>query len=244
MSYLLTIRGLTKSFGQTRALKDVSVSIEPGKVYTVLGENGSGKSTFVKVLSGIISADSGEISVNDRTIRPSGPADMIAEGVSVVLQEVLIAGNRTGIENVLIGQDGLWAFDQSAQERRGLVEGWIKKLSTRDIDLDCPASELPLNEQQILVVARGFASKPRILILDEITAALDLADRDKVFEAIRAFCKDGGSVIFVSHRMPEIMELSDVVLIMHNGSNTAQLRDADINPDTLLSHLTMERENA
>jgi ribose transport system ATP-binding protein len=243
MSHLLTTHRLSKSFGQTRALHDVSISIEPGRVYTVLGENGSGKSTLVKVLSGIIPADSGEISVGGKTIKPSGPADMIAEGISVVLQEVLIAGNRSGRENVLIGQDGLWSYRQKRRERRALVDGWIKTLSTRTIDLDCPASELPLNEQQILVVARGFAAHPRILILDEITAALDLADRDKVFAAIRAFCKDGGSVIFVSHRMPEIMELSDVVFIMHNGANTAQLTGADINPDTLLAHLTMEREN-
>nr|WP_319385593.1 ATP-binding cassette domain-containing protein [uncultured Roseibium sp.] len=244
MTGYLTTRGLTKSFGQTRALRDVSVTIEPGKVYAILGENGSGKSTLVKVLSGIIPADSGEITVADRTIAPACPTDMTERGVSVVLQEVLIAGNRSGIENVLIGQDSLWSFCGTSSQRRAAVEFWIDRLSTRPIDLDCPAGELPLNEQQVLVIARAFIASPKVLILDEITAALDLADRDKVFDAIRAFCNDGGGVVFVSHRMPEIMELSDVVFIMHNGANTAQLSGQDINPKTLLAHLTQEAVHA
>ena len=240
MSAILSTQGLTKSFGQTRALIDVSISVEPGNIYTILGENGSGKSTLVKTLSGIIPADSGTITVAGKAVQPTGPADMISRGISVVLQEVLIAANRNGVENVLIGQDGLFAFRHGRRERRELVENWISRLSTRRIDLDCPAGELPLNEQQVLVIARGFAVGPRILILDEITAALDLSDRDKVFDAIRAFCAEGGAVIFVSHRMPEIIELSDTVFIMHNGANTAQVSGADINPKTLLSKLTQE----
>lgn len=238
MTEYLRTRGLTKSFGQTRALCNVSVTIEPGKVHTILGENGSGKSTLVKVLAGIIAADSGTISVAGKTIAPTCPADMVEHGVSVVLQEVLVAGNRSGFENVLIGQDSLWSFCGTSAQRRAAVELWIDRLSTRSIDLHCPAGDLPLNEQQVLVIARGFIASPRVLILDEITAALDLADRDKVFDAIRAFCNDGGAVVFVSHRMPEIMELSDVVFIMHNGANTARLSGDDINPKTLLAHLT------
>ncbi len=222
----------------------MSISIEPGKVHTVLGENGSGKSTLVKVLAGIIPADSGEVAVAGEIVQPSGPADMIARGISVVLQEVLIAGNRSVLENILIGQDSLYSFRHRRRARRRLVENWISNLSTRSIDLDCPAGELPLNEQQVAVIARGFAAGPRVLILDEITAALDLADRNKVFDTIRAFCADGGAVIFVSHRMPEIIELSDTVFIMHNGANTAQLSGADINAETLLSHLTQEVANA
>ncbi|WP_419913848.1 ATP-binding cassette domain-containing protein [Hoeflea sp.] len=240
MTSLLTARGLTKSFGETRALRNVSIDVEPGKVYTVLGENGSGKSTLVKTLSGILLADSGQIEIDGKTIRRRSPADMIARGISVVLQEVLIAGNRSGIDNVLVGRDGFWSYRNTPAQKRSVVEGWVGKLSTRPIDIACPASELPLNQQQVLVVARGFAAQPRILILDEVTAALDLADRDRVFGMIRAFCGEGGAVIFVSHRMPEIVELSDVVFVMHNGAKTAQLSGTDINPQTLLAHLTQE----
>ncbi len=240
MQPFLTTQKLCKSFGQTRAVHEVSISVEPGKVYTVLGENGSGKSTLVKMLAGIVPADSGGISVNGNLQPATSPAAFCALGINVVLQEVLIAANRTALENVLIGRDGLWAFKQKPQQRRDEVKAWVDRLSTRQIALDQLAGDLPLNEQQVLVVARGFAARPKVLILDEVTAALDLADREKVFDAIRAFCAEGGAVIFVSHRMPEIMELSDVVLIMHNGENTAQLTGADINPKTLLAHLTQE----
>ena len=240
MPPLLSTRGLAKSFGQTQALRDVSITIEPGKVYTVLGENGSGKSTLVKILSGIIPADTGDIFIGERIVTPSAPADMIAHGISVVLQEVLIAPNRSGLENVLIGRDSPWRLHQSPRKRREEGAAWIEKLSIRSIDLDRPAGDLALKEQQVLVIARGFIARPKILILDEITAALDLADRDKVFAAISNFCADGGAVIFVSHRMPEIMELSDVVFIMHNGTNIAEISGDNINPETLLACLTQE----
>ncbi|WP_420410094.1 ATP-binding cassette domain-containing protein [Hoeflea sp.] len=243
MAAFLTTHALSKTFGETRALSEVSIELETGYVYTILGENGSGKSTLVKSLSGIIPADKGEIRIEGSPVRPSGPKDMIERGISVVLQEVLIAPNRSGLENVLIGCDTLLSYGYTGAERREKVSSLIDRLSTRKIDLDCPAGELPLNEQQVLVIARGFLARPRLLILDEITAALDLSDRNKVFAEIRSFCAKGGSVVFVSHRMPEIMELSDVVYVMHNGSQTARLAGDDINPKTLLAHLTQDSQN-
>lgn len=240
MASLLTTQGLSKSFGQTRALHDVSLTIEAGKVYTVLGENGSGKSTLVKVLSGLLRADHGTLSVEGNTITPSGPADMIAAGVTVVLQEVLVAGNRCGLDNIDIGRNSLWSFRSTHRQRREKIETLVKRLSARPIDLDAPAGQLPLNEQQVLVIARGFWAQPKILILDEVTAALDLADRDKLFQALRAFCAEGGAVLFISHRMPEIIDLSDEVLTLQNGLNTGRFCAQDINATTLLAHLAQE----
>lgn len=240
----LSARGLTKRFGETRALSNVSIEIHPGKIHTILGENGSGKSTLVKILSGIIPADSGDIAINGEQVRPSGPADMISRGVSVVLQEVMIAPNRTGLENVLIGRDSPWSFRDTATVKRELVHRLVDRLSTQRIDIDRPAGDLPLNERQILVIARGFLADPKLLILDEITAVLDLADRNKIFGAIRDYCAAGGAVVFVSHRMQEIIELSDVVYVMHNGENTARLSGAAIDPQTLLDHLTQKAAHA
>lgn len=240
MASLLTTQGLSKNFGQTRALHDVSLTIEAGKVYTVLGENGSGKSTLVKVLSGILPADRGTLRVDGNTITPSGPADMIAAGVTVVLQEVLVAHNRCGLDNVEIGRNSLWSFRGAHRQRREKIESLVNSLSARPIDLDAPAGNLPLNEQQVLVIARGFLAQPKILILDEVTAALDLTDRDKLFQALRAFCADGGAVLFISHRMPEIIDISDEVLMMQNGRNTGRFCARDITATNLLAHLAQE----
>ncbi len=238
MSAVLSTRAISKSFGQTHALQQVSMAIEAGKVHTVLGENGSGKSTLVKVLSGIIQADSGHIYCGDTQIHPTHPAHMVARGVCVVLQEVLIAANISGYDNVLIGQNPMFAHKKSRQHYQQLADEWVQKLSAKPIDLDKPAGALSLNEQQLLVITRGFMTRPKVLILDEITAALDLADREKVFGEIRIFCQNGGAVVFVSHRMPEIIALSDVVYILHNGIHTATVQGDDIHPKHLLQLLT------
>lgn len=238
MTAVLSTHDLSKSFGPTKALQEVSITLNSGKVHTILGENGSGKSTLVKVLSGIIKPDKGHIRMNGIPINTNTPHDMVQQGVSVVLQEVLIAPNMNGYDNVIMGQDGLFKRIKTKNEHKTIVDGWIGKLSNKSIDLNKPAGELTLNEQQVLVVARGFVANPKILILDEITAALDLADRSKVFHEIQAFCANGGAVVFVSHRMPEIMELSHTVFIMYNGANTACIQGNDITPKILLNHLT------
>ena len=239
MSCILSTDKVSKQFGETKALQNVSVHIQMGKVYTILGENGSGKSTLVKVLSGVLVPDTGEIYIDSQKTSAKTPSQMIANGVTVVLQEVLIAGNLSGLDNMFIGQDSLFSYAHSPQKRREIAKYWVQKLSHSPIDLDKPARKLSLNEQQVLVIARGFMMQTRVLILDEITAALDLADRTKVFNAIGTYCKNGGAVVFVSHRMPEIIELSDAVFIMHNGKHTATVTGADITPETLLTKLTL-----
>ncbi|MCR9136440.1 MAG: ATP-binding cassette domain-containing protein [Alphaproteobacteria bacterium] len=237
---LLTTHELSKSFGETRALQEVSIEISPGQVYTILGENGSGKSTLVKALAGIIPPDSGQVFLDGKSVSNWTPAGMLKLGITIVLQEILIVPNRTVMDNVLLGHDGLFRHHRSQAEKREFADGQLSRLTDRRVDLDALAGDLELHEQQIVVIARGFARQPRLLILDEATAALDLADRDRLFSAIRTFSAGGGAVAFVSHRMPEILELSDVVYVMHNGRNTANLSGDDINPQTLLAHLTQE----
>lgn len=237
---LLTTHELSKSFGETRALQQVSIEISSGQVYTILGENGSGKSTLVKALAGIIPPDSGQVFLDGKSVSNWTPAGMLKLGIAIVLQEILIVPNRTVMDNVLLGHDSLFRHHRSQAEKREFADGQLSRLTDRRVDLDALAGDLELHEQQIVVIARGFARQPRLLILDEATAALDLADRDRLFSAIRAFSAEGGAVAFVSHRMPEIMALSDVVYVMHNGRNTASLSGGDINPETLLAHLTQE----
>lgn len=242
---LLGCRGVSKRFGETQALRDVSVDIHSGRIHTILGENGSGKSTLAKVLSGILPADSGEIRVGGQSVSGApDPRMMLAHGVAIVLQEVLVVPNRSVLDNILLGQDGVFRRRMSASEKSDLARQTLAQLTDRSIALDRPAGELPLHEQQIVVIARGLARRPDVLILDEATAALDLADCGKLFDTLKTFCSAGGAVVFVSHRMPEIVELSDKVHVMQNGAVIAELEGADINPTTLLAHLTQELVDA
>ncbi|MCY6381949.1 ATP-binding cassette domain-containing protein [Hoeflea prorocentri] len=238
---LLGCRGVSKRFGETQALRDVSVDIQSGRIHTILGENGSGKSTLAKVLCGVLPADNGEIRVGGQLIQGvPDPRMMLAHGVAIVLQEVLVVPNRSVLDNILLGQDGVFHRCMSVNEKTELARQTLAQLTDRSIALDRPAGELPLHEQQIVVIARGLARRPDVLILDEATAALDLADRGKLFDTLKAFCEAGSAVVFVSHRMPEIVELSDQVHVMQNGVLIAELEGADINPATLLAHLTQE----
>ena len=242
---LLGCRGVSKRFGETQALCDVSVDIRSGGIHTILGENGSGKSTLAKALAGVLPADSGEIRAGGQSIAGiPDPRRMLASGVAIVLQEVLVVPNRSVLDNIVLGQDGLFRRSGSASEKAALARQVLAQLTDRSIALDRPAGELPLHEQQIVVIARGLARRPDVLILDEATAALDLADRAKLFDTLRALCDSGSAVVFVSHRMPEIVELSDHVHVMQNGAMIAELEGADINPKTLLAHLTQERVDA
>lgn len=243
ISPFLTTDLISKSFGETHALRDVSIEISPGNVYTVLGENGSGKSTLVKTIAGIIAPDRGEIEIANQSIKTFSPSAMLGLGIAIVLQEVLIVPNRSVLDNILLGHDSITRYSASKAAKKEKCEALLAALTSRTFDLDAMAGDLPLHEQQIVVIARGFVRDPKLLILDEATAALDLADRDMFFSHIRKFAAQGGAVLFVSHRMPEIIELSDTVYVMHNGYNTAKLTGTDINPKTLLEHLTQGANN-
>lgn len=235
--YTLDVSGLTKTFGPTRALWNVTHSFRQGNVYAILGENGSGKSTFVKVLSGVHRPDSGRIAICGREVRARSPRDMIALGIAVVLQEVLVAPNRPVKENIFLGHDGAFRIGNQRIDENRQAHQVLSEITDRQIDMERPAAELPLHERQLVVIARGFARRPDVLILDEVTASLDLADRNKLFEAIRRYKQKGGLVLFVSHRIPEIVALADFVIILRNGEKTATLEGESITAERLLSHL-------
>ncbi len=246
---VLGCRAISKRFGETQALSGVSVDFRAGCVHSVLGENGSGKSTLAKAVCGILSVDEGAIVTTEGPLSSSAqaaisPRMMLSHGVAIVLQEVLVVPNRSVADNIMLGQEGLLRGRLPRDEKNDIARDILARLTDRDIPMDALAGGLPLHEQQLIVIARGFASRPRVLILDESTAPLDLADRAKLFKALKSYCAEGGCVIFVSHRMVEIIELSDHVHIMRNGHLIAELSGDEITPEHLLEHLTQEGADA
>jgi ribose transport system ATP-binding protein len=216
------------------ALDGVSIAFDAGHVHTILGENGSGKSTLVKLLTGVVQPDRGTIAIDGGPVRLRDPLEARAHGIATVFQEVLLAPERSVLDNIFLGYDGLWRRRVPLAERRGVAATALARLTRTALDLDAKGGDISLAQQQLVVIARALIRDPRILILDEVTAGLDFADRDVLFAAIRAFVAGGRLVLFISHRMDEVEQLSDRVTVLRSGRAIETLEKTSITPARLL----------
>ena len=214
---MLDINGLSKRYGETVALSGASIAFRAGTIHTILGENGSGKSTLVKLLSGIVQPDSGTISLDGRPFSGSKPRDFQAAGFATVFQEVLIAPDRSVTDNILLGLDGLIHRTVPRSRRRETAAAALARFAKTEVPLDAEAGTLPLAAQQLVVLARAVVRAPQILILDEVTAALDFADRESVFDLMRQLATGGSTLLFITHRMDEVISLSNRISILRSG---------------------------
>lgn len=218
---MLEVKGLSRNYGETQALDGVSLAFAPGAIHAVLGENGSGKSTLVKILSGVVSPSAGSVEVAGEKVGLFRPAELQALGIATVFQEVLLAPDRSVTDNILLGLDGLLKRSVLRGERKQRAQAVLKQFAVTEIPLDHPAGQLPLAVQQLVVLARAVVRTPRILILDEVTAALDFADREAVFAMMRKLASQGCLILFITHRMDEVMTLSDRISVLRGGNVVA-----------------------
>ena len=231
---MIALEGVAKRYGETVALHGIDVDMAAGHVHTILGENGSGKSTLVKLLSGVVQPDRGTIRLDGQAVALSDPAAARHHGIATVFQEVLLAPARTVLDNIFLGHDGLWVRRLPLHRRRGVAEAVLARFARSMPDLSARGGDVPLAQQQLVVLARALVREPRILILDEVTAALDVADRDVLFEALRGFVADGKLVVFISHRLDEVRRLSDRVTVLRSGRAVETLDRAQVTSERLL----------
>lgn len=231
---MLEVEDLSKTYGGTVALDGATLAFAPAMIYAVLGENGSGKSTLVKLLSGVAPPTRGAIRLDGRMVDRFTPAAFQALGLATVHQEVLIAPDRSVVDNILLGSDGLIRRGAPRARRRSLAMETLAPLASARIDLDLPAGSLPLAARQLIVLARALVRRPRVLILDEVTAALDFADREAVFQTMEAFARDGGLILFISHRMDEVVRLAHRLTILRNGRVVETLDRSSISSEKML----------
>lgn len=237
---MLEIVDLSKRYGETVALDSVSIAFAAGTVHTILGENGSGKSTLVKLLSGVVMPDRGQILVDGVPFAGRNPAQFQAKGLATTFQEVLIAPDRSVIDNILLGYDGLVRRRMPPGERRQAAADTLARCARTPVDLDSRAGALPLSAQQLVVLARALVRRPKILILDEVTAALDFTDRETVFTLIEGLAREGCLILFISHRMDEVMRLSQRITVLSGGRVVETVDRADASPEGLLAKMAPE----
>lgn len=215
----IELRSISKSFPGVQALRDVSLRLEPGEIHALLGENGAGKTTVIKVITGVEMPDQGQVVVEGREVRFRSPRDAFRERISVVHQERTLASTFTVGDNVLLEQLGgrsLRITSRSSVNRRAQ-----QMLDALGIDLDPrqPVERLSTGQQQMIEIARALSSGARVLLLDEPTASISLSEAETLLETLRRLREGGVSLLYVTHRLEEVFAAADVVTVLRDGES-------------------------
>jgi rhamnose transport system ATP-binding protein len=234
---LLEVRGVTKSFGAVAAVAGVSFPLHAGEAHALVGENGAGKSTIVKMLAGVHRPDSGTLLLDGREVDFSSPADAKAAGIAVIYQEPTLFPDLTVAENIVMGRHprrGSGMIDRAAI--RGEAERLFARLGVR-IDPNRPARGLSIADQQIVEIAKALSADARVLVMDEPTAALSLVEVERLFAVARALRDEGAAIMFISHRFEEITDLCQRVTIMRDGKHVSTDAIDDVSVDVMVRRM-------
>jgi ABC-type sugar transport system ATPase subunit len=237
----LRLAGLSRAFGAVRAVDDVSLEIAPGEIHGLCGQNGAGKSTLVNMLAGIVAPDAGEIRIDEEPVVLRSPRDAQRAGVARVDQELSLAPTLTVTENIVLGTVGGGVMRHRRREAQRARE-LMHRLGLHDVDPAQPVANLSLGRRQLVEIARALGRDARIVILDEPTATLTDVEIEAVFAAVRGVAEHGAAVIFVSHRLGEVLSLCDRVTVMRDGRTVlAAAPAADLSAATLVEAMLGEQ---
>jgi rhamnose transport system ATP-binding protein len=233
ISPLVSVRGVSKRFGELQALKDVSFDLVPGEIHGLLGANGAGKSTLIGVLSGAIAPEAGSLQVAGREVALGSLTAARAAGVTVVHQETMLFPDRTVEENVFAGCLPAAPFAVVDRgDRRKRAEATLARMGAK-LDLDRRVDELSLSQRQSVEIARALCAGGQVLVLDEPTSALSRGEAEGLFAAIRAIVAHGAAVVFVSHRLDEAFALTDRISVLRDGRVQGRWRTAEVEISTV-----------
>jgi ABC-type uncharacterized transport system ATPase subunit len=228
---VLRLRGITKRFGALTANDAIDLELHRGKILALLGENGAGKTTLMNILFGHYVADEGDVAVADtdgvlRPLRPGSPHAALAAGVGMVHQHFTLADNLTAFDNIILGTESLfrpWQNRQAARSRLAeLMDG-----SGLSVELDAPVAILSVGERQRVEILKALYRGARILILDEPTAVLTPQETERLFDTLRHLVAQGLSIVFISHKLAEVMAISDRVVVLRGGKVVADIVTAE-----------------
>ncbi|MCT8330663.1 ABC transporter ATP-binding protein [Albidovulum sediminis] len=230
--FAIELRGISKAFGPVQANKEIAIQVAKGSIHGIIGENGAGKSTLMSILYGFYKADAGEILINGRpTVIPDSQA-AIRAGIGMVFQHFKLVQNFTVLENVILGaEDGALLRPSLAKARK--VLGELAEEYELDVDPDAVIEELSVGHQQRVEILKALYRHADILILDEPTGVLTPAEADHLFRILRNLKEQGKTVILITHKLREIMEITDTVSVMRRGEMTATVRTAGTSPEEL-----------
>ena len=232
MTPVLELSNITKRFGALTANEDVSLQLGQGEILALLGENGAGKTTLMNILFGHYEADEGTVRVFGEDLPAGKPRAAIAAGVGMVHQHFTLAGNLTVLENVMLGSERLTRFGSDTSAARSKLMGISDRFGL-PVKPDVKVSKLSVGERQRVEILKALYRDARVLILDEPTAVLARPEAERLFETLRGMTKDGLSLIFISHKLHEVMAASDRVAVLRGGKMVAERKTRDTSPAEL-----------
>jgi len=250
MTALLEARGIVKNYGHVEVLRETEFSAEAGEVTALIGDNGAGKSTLVKIMSGVIQPDRGTLLLRGKPTVISSPLHARDLGIETVYQDLALAPELGPAENAFIGRELLkpgWrgrlgVLDKAAMRQRAFES--FTSLGTDVKDLDAPVALLSGGQKQSVAICRSVMWASQLVFMDEPTAALGVRQTRKVLDLIRRVADTGVAVVFISHDMPEVLEVADSVQVLRLGRRVAAMRAADTDVDGLVGAMTGSLDGA
>jgi ABC-type sugar transport system ATPase subunit len=229
---MLRMTGISKAFPGVQALDDVHLDVRKGEILGLIGENGAGKSTLMKIVSGAYPLDAGEIVLDGRSVQIHNPHHAQQLGISIIYQEFNLMPNLSVMENIFIGREPGGVFvDQRRLQRQ--AQALLDRLGVR-LSPTATVRDLSVAEQQMVEIAKALSMQVKVLIMDEPTSALSEGEVEKLFDSIQDLKRDGISVIFISHRLEEVVAICGRVTVLRDGRNAGTLEGAEITEDAMI----------
>ena len=235
---VLTMRGVAKRFGAVRALTDVDFWVNEGEVVALIGDNGAGKSTLVKLLAGVHPPDAGTIEFDGETVDIASPADAQDLGIETVFQDLALCDNLDVVANLWLGRelrDGGYLDEVEMEQRTWAL---LRELSAKIPSVRVPVASLSGGQRQTVAIARSLIGDPRVVILDEPTAALGVAQTAEVLNLIERLRERGHGVVLISHNMADVLAVADRVVVLRLGRNNGVYNAAEVTSEKLIAAIT------
>jgi D-xylose transport system ATP-binding protein len=237
---VLELHGISKSFGAVQALYEVDFHVSAGEVMALVGDNGAGKSTLIKCIAGIYSIDSGDVSFEGQQVHIHGPKDASKLGIEVVYQDLALADNLDVVQNMFLGRedtDGLRRLDETSMEAR--AKETLSSLSVTTLQsVRQTVAGLSGGQRQSVAVAKAVMWNSKLVILDEPTAALGVAQTRQVLDLVRRLGEQGLAVILISHNLHDIFEVADSITVLRLGQNVAEYKRTETNQQQVVEAIT------
>jgi D-xylose transport system ATP-binding protein len=236
---LIELVDVKKGFGPVSVLKGVALKAYPGKVTALVGDNGAGKSTLIKGLAGVQPYDEGQIIFDGEPVSLHTPRDASAHGIEVVYQDLALADNLDIVQNMFLGREEtkLLTFDEGRMERE--ASETLRSLSVRTVkSVRQKVSSLSGGQRQTVAIARSVLKKARLVILDEPTAALGVAQTEQVLNLVRRLAEQGVAVIIISHNLADVFEVADYISVLYLGQMVAEVETSKTTRDDVVGYIT------